>query len=133
MALLQQDGTFYSAIGGQFDCTGSAIMYSTKDFTSWSFEGLLASQLGVEPASECSAAANGQNCDPVGKGCRTWECPDYFSVPGLDGAYVLKWSDQVKLAWGFALQIHYLLVAAESPLYAASWDFFCLFTFLSSV
>ena len=79
------------------DCSGSAMMYSTKDFASWSYEGLLASQPGIEPASECSAASNGENCDQFGKGCHSWECPDYFAVPGEDGAYALKWSDQVGL------------------------------------
>lgn len=96
-AFLLQDGTYYSAIGGQLDCSGSAMLYSTKDLVSgsWSYEGLLASQPGIEPASHCKAAANGEDCDQFGAGCHSWECPDYFAVPGEDGAYALKWSDQV--------------------------------------
>ena len=31
------------------------------------------------------------SCDQFGAQCRTWECPDYFE---LDGAHVIKWSDQ---------------------------------------
>ena len=34
------------------------------------------------------------DCDQFGAQCRMWECPDYFQV---DGAYVIKWSDQAGL------------------------------------
>ena len=31
-------------------------------------------------------------CDQFGEQCHMWECPDVFE---LDGAHVVKWSDQV--------------------------------------
>ncbi|DBB18751.1 hypothetical protein WJX82_009075 [Trebouxia sp. C0006] len=91
----QQDGRHYTAIGGQLDCSGSAMLYSSSDYTTWEYVGLLASQTGADPSAECIPADNGDSCDQFGTGCRSWECPDFFTVPGLNGGYALKWSDQV--------------------------------------
>ena len=33
------------------------------------------------------------SCDQFGAQCRMWECPDYFEI---DGAHVIKWSDQAR-------------------------------------
>ena len=94
-ASYMQDGMYYIVIGGQLDCSGSAMMYSSPDYTAWDYVGLLASQTGAEPSAECVSAADGQSCNQFGATCRSWECPDFFTVPGLIGGYALKWSDQV--------------------------------------
>ena len=92
----KQDGLWYTAIGGQLDCSGSAMMYSSSlGFLNWEYTGLLASQVGSDCTSECQPASDGQACNQIGAACRSWECPDFFTVPGLDGRYALKWSDQV--------------------------------------
>lgn len=93
--LTMQDGLYYTAIGSQLDCSGSAMLYSSSDYATWGYAGLLASQTGVEPSAECTPAANGESCNQFGATCRSWECPDFFSVPGVAGVYALKWSDQV--------------------------------------
>ncbi|KAL3146950.1 hypothetical protein ABBQ38_014919 [Trebouxia sp. C0009 RCD-2024] len=51
----------------------------------------------ADSSAKCLPAANGEGCDQAGAGCRSWECPDFFTVPGLVGRYALKWSDQVQL------------------------------------
>ena len=72
------------------------MMYSSSPgFLNWEYVGLLASQVGSDSTAECQAAPNSQSCDPIGAACRSWECPDFFAVPGLNGRYALKWSDQV--------------------------------------
>lgn len=93
----KQDGLWYTAIGGQLDCSGSAMMYSSSPgFLNWEYVGLLASQVGSDSTAECRpASTNSQDCNPTGATCRSWECPDFFTVPGLNGRYALKWSDQV--------------------------------------
>ena len=92
----KQDGLWYTAIGGQLDCSGSAMMYSAPSgFLNWEYVGLLASQVGSDSTAECQPASNKQGCDQIGGTCRSWECPDFFTVSGLNGRYALKWSDQV--------------------------------------
>ena len=93
-----QDGLYYTAVGGQLDCRGSVMLYSSSDYTGWEYVGLLASQTAADPSAQCSPADNGDSCDQLGTACRSWECPDFFTVPGLHGGYALKWSDQVVLA-----------------------------------
>ncbi len=95
ISLYIQDGLQYTAIGGQLNCSGSAMLYSSSDYTTWEYVGLLASQTGADPSAECIPADSGDSCDQFGTGCRSWECPDFFIVPGLNGGYALKWSDQV--------------------------------------
>ena len=90
-----QDGIYYTTIGGQLDCSGSAMLYASPDYSTWQYAGLLASQTGTDPSAECMPAANGEDCNQFGVSCRSWECPDFFPVPGLDGGSALKWSDQV--------------------------------------
>lgn len=86
----QQDGLYYTAVGGQLDCRGSAMLYSSSDYTGWEYVGLLASQTAADPSAQCSPADNGDSCDQLGTACRSWECPDFFTVPGLHGGYALK-------------------------------------------
>ncbi|KAL3134801.1 hypothetical protein ABBQ32_007784 [Trebouxia sp. C0010 RCD-2024] len=95
-SMWQQDGLWYTAIGGQLDCSGTAMMFSSPSgFLNWTYVGLLASQVGSDSSAKCLPAANGEGCDQAGAGCRSWECPDFFTVQGLVGRYALKWSDQV--------------------------------------
>ena len=91
-----QDGVWYTAIGGQLNCVGSAMMYSSFDYLKWDYVGLLASQIGSDSSAECKPASNGESCGQFGAACRSWECPDFFPVPGLDGVHAFKWSDQVR-------------------------------------
>lgn len=96
-AFCLQDGLWYTAVGGQLDCSGSAMLFSSPPgFVNWTYAGLLASQVGSDSTAECRpSAANTEGCDQAGAGCRSWECPDFFTVPGLVGRHALKWSDQV--------------------------------------
>lgn len=39
------NGTYYSIVGTQVGCIGSASLYSSQDLTSWAYDGVLASQV----------------------------------------------------------------------------------------
>ena len=95
------------------DCAGSAMMYSSSSssssspgFLNWEYAGLLASQVGSDSNAECRPASHGESCDQIGATCRSWECPDFFTVPGLGGRFALKWSDQVWPLFSHAAGCH---------------------------
>lgn len=92
--LCMQNGLWYTAIGAQPECVGAAELYTSPDFQNWTFAGTLASQISVEENTMCvpSNVDEPQVCPQKGTACRTWECPDFWVV---DGVNYLKYSDQV--------------------------------------
>ncbi|MEW5308893.1 MAG: hypothetical protein WDW38_000814 [Sanguina aurantia] len=98
---------WYTIVGAQVDCVGSAAMFSSPDLKNWSSAGTLFSQLAYnfsaarqcleEPAPSGPTHAKdfgGQRCNQFGY-CHMYECPDYFQA--APGVLAFKWSDQV---WG---------------------------------
>jgi beta-fructofuranosidase len=90
----QQDGLWYTAVGVQPECVGAAALYTSPDFSNWTFAGTLASQISVEENTMCipNNVDEPQICPQKGTACRTWECPDFWVI---DGVNYLKYSDQI--------------------------------------
>ncbi|KAK9833773.1 hypothetical protein WJX74_005433 [Apatococcus lobatus] len=89
-----QDGAWRVAVGTQLNCSGTALLYSTQDFQSYTYNGVLASQIGIEPNGLCADSGLGstEKCNQIGEGCRMWECVDAVHVGPV---MAIKWSDQV--------------------------------------
>ena len=83
------------AVGTQLNCSGTALLYSTQDFQSYTYDGVLASQIGIAPNGSCADAGVGStgSCNQFGTGCRMWECVDAIHVGPV---MAIKWSDQVR-------------------------------------
>ncbi len=92
---LQQDGEWRVAVGTQLNCSGTALLYSTSDFKNYTYDGVLASQIGISPDGICADDGTGaaSTCNQFGQGCRMWECVDAIQVGPV---MAIKWSDQVR-------------------------------------
>lgn len=90
-----QDGAWRVAVGTQLNCSGTALLYSTQDFQSYTYDGVLASQIGIAPNGSCADDGVGStgSCNQFGTGCRMWECVDAIHVGPV---MAIKWSDQVR-------------------------------------
>ena len=42
-----QNGRYWTAVGAQDDCVGTAELYSTTDYVNWTLDGSLLSQVGI--------------------------------------------------------------------------------------